>query len=149
MAIRERFAAIYPGTRKVGVSLWLVEDGRITHLAVSSVPIIALSGILERFCADVLYIESLRTANTAAAKVKAFAERGLRFARPDWGNVPLSVLAGLPKRQGRLAQNAYRIGFSEIVRRGPYSIGEDFRASELTREWLEAHSPPRRRDATT
>ena len=148
MPVNDRLVAIYPGSRRVGVACWLTQDGKVAHVAAGSLAREVLEPYLRRFATDTLFVEAKREGGVPVPEVKAFARRALLFAHPGWRDVSLSVLAGLPKRLGALAQNAYRIGFNEIVRRGVSVIGDDVTASPLTWEWVVQHSPPPLHNAT-
>ena len=137
--LRERIACAYPGRRKVGLSLWLVEDQTIVETAVGSVETSAVGGVLERFHPDLLVVEPGRPGDVRPASFRASA-RDFTFIHPSWRSErrrqPLGPV-------GHLAQNAWRMGFWHLIRRGKYRIGV-LRIRALTREWLTKNDRPRR-----
>jgi len=137
--IRERIAVAFPGAQKVGLSLWIIDDSQITRVAVGSVGTDVVGAYLERFKADTLVIESHRPIKTPAGPFRATAD-SIVFAHPSWHDTPMRAPLG---QLGMLGQNAWRMGFNHLVRRGPYRLGR-LDIALLTPEWLEAFSPPRR-----
>ena len=137
--IRERVAVAFPGTRKVGLSLWVIDDRTIKHVAVGSVGTDVVGDTLARFRADTLVVETHRPIRTPAGPFRATAD-ALVYAHPGWRDVPMRQPLG---ELGVLGQNAWRMGFHHLIRRGPYRFGH-LDIALLTPEWLEVFSPPRR-----
>lgn len=136
--IRERIAAAYPGTRKVGLSLWLIEDRTIKRVAVGSVESSIVGALLERFDPETLIVEAHRPIKIAARPFRA-AARDMLYAHPSWSTIPMREIIG---DLGILGQNAWRMGFNQLVRRGTYRFA-DIDIAPITPEWVEAFAPPR------
>ena len=138
--LRERIACAYPGTKTVGLSLWVLEDRKVVAVAVGSAEMSAVEGYFERFDPETLVIEAGRQVGVPCAPFRA-SSRNLNIVHPGW--VQGRLRSGVQNRMGVLAHNAWKIGYHHIVRRGRNRIGV-FRPEVLTLEWLNAHSPPRR-----
>jgi hypothetical protein len=138
---RERVAAAYPGKSKVGLSLWVIDDGRIVRAAVGSVALAQVGGILRRFAPDLLLVPTGAPVWGKAAPFAAHAQ-DMRFVHPRWADAPLAKPTALV---GALAQNAWRMGYQDIVRDGPYRIGSMV-PDLLNTDWLERHGPRRLRE---
>lgn len=136
--IRERVAAAYPGVRKVGLSLWLIEDRTVKRAAVGSVESSVIGAMLERFAPETLIIEAHRPIKVASGPFRASAEN-IVFAHPSWADTPMREIIG---DLGILGQNAWRMGFNQLVRRGPFRFA-DLDIAPITPEWVEAFAPPR------
>lgn len=141
--LRERVAVVYPGTRKVGVSLWVIENRRVARVAVGAPEASAVTGILQQFGPDTLVVDPYRVDAPDITKFRAEAQ-DLEVPHPDWYRKPLMSRVG---PVGRLAHNAYRMGYHHLIRRGPYRVGGPIGFARLTPEWLTENSPSRRRHA--
>jgi len=137
--LRERVACAYPGTASVGLSLWVLEDKILKRVALGSAATSAVNGVLERFRPDILVIEPERQAAIAAGPFKANAY-DLTYVHPGWTDHPRRQPVG---KIGALAQNAWRMGWHHLIRRGPYFVG-DLEKARISPQWLEANAPPRR-----
>lgn len=133
---RERVVCAYPGTAKVGVSLWILEDSRIARVALGTAEATTVGPLFERFDPDLLIIEAGRDQGVKCAPFHA-RSRDLNIVHPGWRDAPLRK----PQRgMSYLAHNAWRMGFHQLVRRGRYKIGI-LSPEPLTHEWLDRHSP--------
>lgn len=141
LGTRERLAAIYPGTRTLGLCLWVVTDGLVEAIGVGTAPKDVGSAWLERFSPDVILVESHRQSSRKPSPVRIPANTSLRFVRSGWEGRKLRIPAGVTDRSP-LAANAWRMGVQEVIDRGPYKASS-LNVSDLTQEWIDAHSPPR------
>lgn len=144
--VRLRHAALYPTKTTTGISLWVTDGRFLRAIAVGSVPTETLHPHLELFSPDIIILESSRTNRTPVAQIKIPAPRSLRFAHPEWSEHSLRVLQGLPRKLHSTVQNAYRIGFNEVVRRPARTLATHH-ADPLTDEWLNYWGPPKVKNA--
>jgi hypothetical protein len=141
---RERHAVVYPGVHRVGLSLWVIDSGVVIAVAVGSLGKAELAGTLHRFAVDTLHLEGPRREGPRDGPFSAPSSVEVRFVHPGWryapGRKPVNDWKGL----GPLAYNAWRMGKHALVERGDYVLGR-LTLDPLTLEWVETHSPTRRK----
>lgn len=145
----ERHASIYPSVSLCGVILWVFEDGTLASLAFTTMPMSAVSSLLERFEPDSLVVEPYRDpAGHPVRPVEIAGVSRLRFVSPKWRTVytkiPKSLYVG---RLSPFVHRAFSIGFRGLIQDGEYRMNSVLPLEEYSSAWMDKHGPwrPKRR----
>lgn len=138
---RHRAVSLYPGKTKCGVAFWVIDDSTLRAVAVGSLPIETINGVVGKFSPHVVFIESERpeTDPNQAGIITLPGDTRLRYAHPSWRETYLPIPQKWGRKVGRYSLHATRLGFNELFRRGRKLRLREFKPVQYSGSWLERY----------
>lgn len=142
-SVVERYVSVYPSVNLCGVITWFFRDGVLASLAFASMPMSAVSGLLETYRPDALIVESYRAEGGHRAEpLFVSGVDSVWYVEPGWR----TAYTKIPQKlyEGRLSpfvHRAFSIGYHALFKKGGFRMNGTLPLNELTQAWLDKHGP--------
>lgn len=118
--------------------------GTLHSVAFASVPLSAVSQVIQRYGPDSLIVETRRDGGWEAGKLVLDGVESVWFVHPKQrgpvSQVPSNAYVG---RLSPLVHRAFALGFTALFARGGYSLRGKLSLHEITPEWMSEYAKHR------
>jgi len=137
MRVRFRVVSIFPGTHKVGLAAWVIDDGVLVATSAGTVPHSGVYPLLERLAPDVVVMENPTKMDAASKPVYLPLNAKVLYATSGWRSETRAYFKD--KVTTPLERGAWALGWSK-VRRSDVLFDRKINIGDFNLRWVDEWS---------